>query len=78
MKTLDDVERIEDLEKVVVTNDSEILTTIEIDGKIIIENLGIDKNSLMKLLRSMRYGIIGWENYNVVEERSPLEELEDF
>ena len=65
-KTLEDVDSIDVLPKVEITGENEILISMDIDGKEIFVDIGIDEYLAKEILKKIGYGGIGWEKYNVV------------
>ncbi|OGH05874.1 MAG: hypothetical protein A2W22_04590 [Candidatus Levybacteria bacterium RBG_16_35_11] len=65
-KTLGDVDSIDVLPKVEITGENEILISMDIDGKEIFVDIGIDEYLAKEILKKIGYGGIGWEKYNVV------------
>ena len=65
-KTLEDVDSIDVLPKVEITGETEILISMDIDGKEIFVKLGISEYLAKEILKKIGYGGIGWEKFNVV------------
>ncbi len=70
--TLENVENIEQLPKLEIDDATEVLLSVLVaksDGEYqIVEEVGIGKTELMRILKEIGYGGIGWERYNVVEK----------
>jgi len=66
MRILDEVESIEDLPKIDLSEGGDFLISLNINGIDIVQDCGIDSEMVMKVLRMLGYGNIGWERYNVV------------
>lgn len=53
------------MKKLLVEKDSDVIITIEIDGKKICDNTGIAVEELHRWLNDMGYGTLGWEKYDL-------------
>lgn len=73
---LEDVDSIEELPKLEIDNETEIVLTIKVSKPDkeydVTEEVGIGRDELMKILKIIGYGEVGWEKYNIVEK---IEEL---
>lgn len=66
--TLDDVKSMEELPEIDITKAGDILLSLSIDGKKVIEECGIGNCEAIDILKLIGYGNIGWEKYNVSQK----------
>lgn len=69
LKSLDEVESIEDLPKIDLAEGGDFSITLNINGIDIVQDCGIGSEETMKILKLLGYGNIGWERYNVINTR---------
>jgi hypothetical protein len=53
------------MEHIVVDDDSEILLSIEIEGRKVIDNCLISMETLKEILKTLPFGHLGWERHKI-------------